>query len=166
MISHAELLSLIHYNPATGVFRRYGVPNGNGRGKRPTARRADRLKDNSGYRRVFVDGQDYSASRLAFFYMTGRWPAFEIDHIDGRKGNNAWANLREVTRQQNQQNQRRAQRSNKASGLLGVRRNGRGWAARIGVDGKRISLGTFQTPEMAHAVYIDAKRSLHEGNTL
>lgn len=166
MISHAELLRLLHYNPATGVFTRYGVANGNGRGKRPFARRADRLKDDSEYRRVFVAGRDYSAGRLAFFYMTGHWPTLEIDHIDGCKSNNAWVNLREITRQHNQQNQRRAYRSNKSSGLLGVRRNGRGWAARISVDGKQISLGTFPTPGIAHAAYIDAKRSLHEGNTL
>lgn len=42
----------------------------------------------------------YNAARLAWFYMTGRWPT-EIDHIDRNPSNDKWLNLREVTHKEN-----------------------------------------------------------------
>lgn len=160
MITHALLLSLIHYNPRTGVFTRLAIPNGSGRGKRPVASVAATPKGD-GYMRVYVDGRRYSAHRLAFFYMMGRWPDPEVDHKDGDGSNNRWRNLRESTRAANQQNQRRAQRSNRHSRLLGVKKNGNGWTAKIVFYGLSIGLGTYGTPAEAHAVYVRAKRSLH-----
>ena len=47
-----------------------------------------------GYLHIEIDGQDCLAHNLAWLYMTGEWPPGEIEHIDGDKLNNAWANLR------------------------------------------------------------------------
>jgi hypothetical protein len=57
-----------------------------------------------GRRQISIDNLTYLASRLAWLYMTGRWPKEEIDHIDRDKGNDRWENLREATHQQNQLN--------------------------------------------------------------
>lgn len=151
---------LLAYDPDTGVFRwrRY-------RGRMAAGFVAGSLHDTTGYLRVRIDGRGHFPHRLAFLVMLGRWPADEVDHIDGNRANNAWSNLRECARGMNSQNQRGAQRGNK-SGFLGVQRNGVAWRAVIQVDGQRKHLGQYDTPENAHRAYLRAKRELHPGNTL
>lgn len=120
-----------------------------------------------GYERIAVDGNTYQAHRLAWLHVTGTWPALYIDHIDGNRSNNRWANLREASREVNNQNQRRAHKDNK-TGFLGVyfhKASGL-FASRICVDRKSIMVGYFHTPEEAHAAYLKAKRELHEGCTI
>ena len=89
-----------------------------------------------------------------------------IDHIDGDTGNNRIANLRVVTPTLNQQNRRTARRDAANTGLLGVRSNYKKWSAVITVNGKRVYLGSYETPEAAHAVYLEAKRKLHAACTI
>jgi hypothetical protein len=93
-------------------------------------------------------------------------PTTEIDHLNGDRADNKWANLRAASRSTNNQNRRAAHKNNKL-GILGVRQveNGR-FLARIRVDGQLRRLGTFTSSEQAHAAYLDAKRTLHQGNTL
>jgi hypothetical protein len=38
--------------------------------------------------------------------------------------------------------------------------------ASIRVLKKQIYLGTYDTPELAHAAYLDAKRKMHVGSTI
>ena len=114
-----------------------------------------------------IDGRYYLAHRLAWVSVTGEWPRGEIDHWDTNGLNNAWKNLRDVTKVVNMQNLRCARKDNK-TGLLGA-----SWSERDGlfracirVDGKQRYLGMFDSAEAAHAAYVKAKRELHEGNTL
>ena len=118
-----------------------------------------------GYLVVQIDGKSYKAHRLAWLHETGEWPPGDIDHRDGNRTNNRWANLRPADRSLNMQNQRRARSDNK-SGLLGVGRGGNRWRASIGISGKAKHIGLFDTPELAHLAYLSAKRRLHEGCTL
>lgn len=72
-----RLRSLLDYEPATGLFRwrahrRNGVKPGD------VARR----KHSNGYITIRVDGCDYLAHRLAWFWVMGEWPAVTIDHRD------------------------------------------------------------------------------------
>lgn len=64
---------------------------------------ADRLTT-EGYRVVrprLVGGQIHLFSHhVAFVWMSGRYPSL-VDHIDGDKANNRWANLREVSVSEN-----------------------------------------------------------------
>lgn len=121
--------------------------------------------DHRGYIVLGIDGARYYAHRLAILLMTGR-PAVElVDHIDGDKGNNRWANLREVTHAVNQQNQREPSKNNRL-GLLGVRKFGKRFRSAITVDSAARHLGTFDTAQEAHEAYLAAKRALHEGCTL
>lgn len=120
-----------------------------------------------GYLIIMVDGRSYGAARLAWLYMTGEWPKFEIDHKDTVRTNNCWGNLRDVSHAVNGQNRRKAPRTSQ-SGVLGAHlmaRNGK-YASHIRVNKKLINLGVFDTAEQAGRAFIDAKRKLHEGNTL
>ena len=115
----------------------------------------------NGYLQIGVNERLYLAHRLAWLWMTGQWPVNEIDHIDGNAANNAWINLRAATSAQNKMNKRI--RSDNTSGLKGIwlnRKTG-SWAVDIGVDGKRVRLHGFLTPEAAHAAYCDAATRLH-----
>lgn len=118
-----------------------------------------------GYLQIKVDRKNHLAHRLAWFYMHGNWPEGQIDHRDGNRANNRISNLRDVSNSVNQQNQLRARLDNKC-GLLGVCASLSKWQAMISIDGKKRYLGTFDTPEQAHAAYIAAKRELHEGCTI
>lgn len=50
------------------------------------------------------------------------------------------------------------------TGLRGVIRRPGGFQARIWRDGKQESLGTYDTPEEAHAVYLDAQKEKYAPN--
>lgn len=157
MLTQSELKELLHYDPETGVFTwRQGVRTG---------QRAGCLFE-KGYRRVKICGRFHVEHRLAWLYMTGAWPSMQIDHLDGQRANNAFANLRDVSAAVNSQNRRTA-RPGTASGLLGVAKGYKTrWNAYLSLSGRGKYLGTYPTPEEAHAAYLVAKRRLHEGCTL
>lgn len=117
------------------------------------------------YRKIGLYGKQYQAHRLIWFWMTREWPKNNIDHINGSKDDNRWANLRDVETVTNLQNQRRA-RSNNLFGVLGVRPHHNKFVSRIRHEGKEIHLGSFDTAEKAHIAYVTAKRQIHAGNTL
>jgi HNH endonuclease len=60
-----------------------------------------RARNGRGYHQIRIGGRPYSASRLAWLYMTGKWPNSEISYINGKPSDTRWANLREVTSSQN-----------------------------------------------------------------
>jgi hypothetical protein len=160
-LNAARVRELLDYDPDTGLFRW----------------RVDRRKTRagsiagcaypSGYIRIKIDMRECLAHRLCWLYVTGAWPVGQIDHRDGDKANNRFANLRDVTRSVNAQNQRKAQANNQA-GLLGVRRCHKRWRATIRIPGepRQRHLGTFTSAQEAHAAYLEAKRRHHHGNTL
>jgi len=78
----------------------------------------------------------------------------DIDHIDGNRLNNQRSNLRVVTRQQNLWNNR--VRSDSRTGFKGVSYHPtkrRKYRTIITLNGKRIPLGYYMTPEEAHRAY-------------
>lgn len=151
MISQQRLMELLIYNPSTGDFMgknglKVGIPH------------------NRGYVLIRVDGARYLAHRLAWLYMTGRWPTHEIDRANGVKNDNAFANLREATRSQNCMN-RSVQRNN-SIGLKGVTKRtqkklSKPYIAHIKVDKRRIYLGYFATAEEAFNAYCAAAQAHH-----
>lgn len=156
----ADLRAIIRYCPDSGAFTRL-VSKSNAH--KPGVISGGRT--DQGYIRLQVNGISYKAHRLAWFYMTGKWPKQEVDHINGIRDDNRWCNLREASRAFNGQNMHRARKDNKL-GLLGVSKNKKRWMARIEIGGKRIQIGTFSSPLEAHQAYVDAKRTIHKGCTI
>lgn len=85
---------------------------------------------------------------------------FLVDHRDGDGLNCRRANLRKATAQQNAQNRRKTRVS--ASIFKGITLDGNNWRARIKVNGRRISLGTFASEKEAARAY-DAAALQHFG---
>jgi hypothetical protein len=52
-----------------------------------------------GYPRLRLDGQMFLSHRVIWCWMTGEWPKLVVDHINGVRSDNRWANLREAHRQ-------------------------------------------------------------------
>jgi hypothetical protein len=157
MLTQERLKELLDYDQETGIFV----------WKEPITNIsvgvvAGTLND-QGYLIIGLDNERYRAHRLAWFYVYGKWPDNQIDHRDHNRSNNRIKNLRDFTHSENNQNQICAQDKNKSTKLLGAYPNGSGFMARIQVNGKDKYLGTFRSPEAAHAAYILAKRELHRG---
>lgn len=159
-LNQARLKEVLSYDPATGVFRwRIALSN------RVHVGDVAGCPNSDGYLRIRIDGRLYLCHRLAVLYMTGSWPEHQVDHRHGIRDDNRWCELQPATPVENQQNVR-GPKSNNKSGLLGVSPHGNGWRAQIMTDGKCRRLGTFQTPEAAHHVYLLAKRELHGRSSL
>lgn len=151
-ISQARLHELVSYAPDTGVF----IWNKSRRRCRSGSPTGCKMKN--GYICIRLDDVLYTAHRLAWMYVHGRWPANQLDHINGDRADNRIDNLREATNAENAQN--RLRKDNK-SGFPGVRAENSKWLAEIKVNYKPIRLGLFATPEEAHAAYLAAKRGFH-----
>jgi hypothetical protein len=153
-LTRRRLRELLHYDPDSGEFHwrertGYFIAAG---------RIAGGVNAHSGYRQIWVDGRIYPAHQLAWLYMAGRWCRPMIDHRDGDRANNRWNNLRRATRSENNAN-RGLQRNNR-SGFKGVSLKSGKWRARIRQNGRLHSLGSFPTPQAAHAAYAAAARKL------
>lgn len=157
-----ELLQqALSYDPETGIFC-WLVD----RGRFAKTGAVAGCTNGRGYRVIKVYGKHFYAHRMAWMMTVGELADdVEVDHIDGNKANNKLANLRAVTKSVNQQNLRKP-RNNNTSGFLRVSQSGMDWRAEIQVEGKRLRLGTFATPEIAYQAYIQAKRQYHEGCTI
>ncbi|MEY3252390.1 MAG: hypothetical protein RL227_1363 [Pseudomonadota bacterium] len=155
-----ELRSLWDYDPERGVFVRRHTHGRWKAGSDVTGTLSH------GYLRAHVLDKPYAVHRLAFLWMTGQWPSNDVDHINGDRADNRWVNLRDVTRSVNLQNLRGAKSNNKGTGLLGAAPWGKRFRAAIRVNGVDHKIGVFDTPQEAHAAYIQAKRELHEGAVL
>lgn len=144
-LTHQRLLQLLNYNPETGEFtwairvqyRKIGHPVG---GKR-----------RDGYFQIQLDGEKFLQHRLAWFYVHGKMPDFEIDHEDRDPSNNRIKNLRIATKKQ--QNGNAKVRSDSVSGIRGVRLLYGKWQARIKLNEKRVTLGRYNSKEEAQDAY-------------
>lgn len=158
-MDQGTLKSLLRYDPATGVFVWLKPPYNHPRmlGKEAGSPRRDRKP----YHHISIGRTKHKRSRLAWLYMTGDWPANQVDHKDGNSLNDCWSNLRLATPTQNAWNHKTRA---KASALpMGVRSNPSGsYSARLAVNKRMLQLGTFDTPQEAAAAYQSA-REVHYG---
>lgn len=113
-----------------------------------------------GYIIIKIEGRPYKAHRLAWLFVYGDMPNSYIDHINGIRNDNRIINLREASPKQNAQNRFVPSKRNPLK-ILGVSNHKLGYQARIGVNGKSIHIGYFNTIELAKKAYDDKKRSLH-----
>lgn len=155
-----QLQELLLYDPITGVFINLTTRSHNAK-----AGMVAGAKQLTGHYAVQLNGKKYLLHRLAWLYMTGDWPVYGIDHIDGDPSNNKFENLRDIPQQYNAQNIKRAQKHSK-KGILGVSENHHNFMARIKLNGVSTYIGTYKTPGLAHQAYLEFKRIHHPGNTL
>ena len=159
---HSRLLEVLRYDKETGVFT-WKVSKG---GKAAGSLAGSVDPSSGGYRSISIDGKGFGAHRLAWFYVTKKWPINQIDHEDHIPDNNAWVNLRCSTQQENAQNC--SLRKNNTSGVTGVlwvkARNT--WKAEIGSDKHYEYLGNFHTFKEAVKVRKEAeiKLNYHENH--
>lgn len=154
-----EVRRIFVYNPETGQFiRRIS------RGQRAKAGTVSGVADQGRFY-VYFRGKRRNASRLAWLYVNGEWPKYQIDHINGNPLDNRIANLRDVDGSTNLENLRTARSDNKL-GIIGIRKKKNRYEARIWVKGTAIYIGRFHTADEAYAAYVEQKRKLHAGCTL
>lgn len=147
-LTAARLRELFSYSAETGAFTRIvrvsnvkaGVVAGSTNRK-------------SGYVQVRVDGVMHKAHRLAFLYMNGKWPGAAVDHRDGVKSNNAWANLREAYGSANHFNV--PARPDNKTGVKGVcwHKPSKKYIAQARLHGKHVYLGIYSDVEEAGKAY-------------
>lgn len=152
MITQTQVLDLFSYNPLSGsLVHRYDHG-------RAIAGNEVGWVDSNGYRVTKYKGATYFVHKLIWLYVYGTYPD-EVDHWDGKSGNNRIKNLREVTRSQNLAN---ANTATGVSGTKGVHLNSSGskWRATIQHGGRRRFLGNFETIDEAKAAYLQAAEAL------
>jgi hypothetical protein len=153
-LSADRIRDLLYYDPDTGTFVRRESRGGMRKGSNAGCIGAN------GYLRVRVDGKNYLCHRLAWLYVFGRWPVDQIDHINGIRSDNRIVNLRECSNAENHKNRRANKNGNGTLGASWHKNMGK-WQSQIGVNGKKIYLGYFDTKEEAHTAYLEAKKQFH-----
>lgn len=158
-LSHDRLIEVLDYNPQTGVWT-WLIGN-------PKCKAGDIAGcicltcDGKRYRYIGVDGYRYKSQRLAWFYMTRDWPDGQITQKDYDSLNDAFANLRVATC--SQRNASARLRKDNTSGYKGVSWNKsvKKYQSYIKKDYKRINLGWFDDPWLAHLKYQEAAHHYH-----
>lgn len=147
------LRRLMDYDPKTGVMRwRARTAQDFTDGKSHDADRKARIwngqhagktigcDNGEGYLSTNIDRKTYKVHHLAFAFANGRWPANQVDHIDGNRSNNSADNLRDVSASENARNTKR-HRSGKA-GIVWYKPLSK-WRSQIWHNGKNVCLGYF-----------------------
>lgn len=148
--THENLKKWVNYNPITGVFTWNKSPTN-------SIKIGDSVgnKTNTGYMEACVLGKRVLQHRLAFFYMTGIWPADQIDHKNMIRSDNRWDNLREATNCQNTYNRLTYNKL----GLKNVYyhpQSGK-YNVKIVINGKTKSFGYYSDVELADLVAREAR---------
>jgi hypothetical protein len=99
--------------------------------------------DDTGYYRVMLDGKKYRAHRIAFLWMGEELPV-QVDHINGDRADNRWANLRAADALSNAKNAKRRKDGFRVAVTgVGYHVKNRKWRVRINHNGEAIYLGSF-----------------------
>lgn len=151
-LKHEYLLSILDYDPETGVFKWKVMMS-----TRAMPGSIAGTINAQGYIQIVIKNTIYRAHRLAWFYVYKKWPKDIIDHIDRNTQNNAISNLRDVNLSTNGLNCKITHRN--MSGTKGVSYNERSkrWRADIKIEGKAIYLGSFIDYEFAVKARKDAE---------
>lgn len=139
MLTQKQLKETLHYNPETGMFTWLTV-NSN---RVKIGGLAGWLDKTTGYSRININKKSYQAHRLAFLYMSGRWPKHEIDHDNHIRNDNRWPNLSEVTHKENVKNMSLSKKN--TSGVTGVcwhKKAGK-WHVQVYAAGVKPHFGLF-----------------------
>ena len=139
VITQEVLHKVFKYDPETGVL--YNRIDRSSTAKKGEV--AGSLVKTTGYWQLHFFGKVIAMHRIVWLYHHGKWPNYEIDHIDGNPLNNRIENLRDVVKRQNKLNSGKG--VNNSSGCVGVSWNKKHekWEAYIYSNYKKIKLGYF-----------------------
>lgn len=156
MLTHQRLKEVVSYDAETGVFT--WLISTSSRARLGTTAGSVR---NDGYVTIRIDGKRHYAHRLAWLYVHGCWPSLPLDHRNRTARDNRIGNLREATQAQNSYNGSGPNPG--SSGYRGVvwHNRDRVWQARIRKGNRRVTLGTYHTPEEAAEAYDRAAAVTH-----
>lgn len=125
ILTQEVLKELIDYNPDTGIFtwlyrdRKYFKWDGSWKTFNTVyPGEIAGCENPHGYLLIGIFDKIYQAHRLAFLYQEGINPPEEVDHINGARGDNSWANLRLASRTDNARNMKVSSRNK--TGVIGV----------------------------------------------
>jgi len=151
-LTAAEVRRLLRYEPDTGIFF-WKIDT-----KNTAAGDLAGCRQSRGYWHIKINRRLYMAHRLAWLYVTGEWPLGHVDHINGNRSDNCFANLRIATNSENVRNSKL--RKNNACGYKGVhyKKHINKFVAQINVGGRVCHLGVFKTAPEAHAAYWEAAK--------
>lgn len=144
----------LSYDPETGIFRWNTYP----KAKRMVGQIAGTIRS-SGQVVILLNNQAYLAHRIAWVYVTGENPKDQIDHINRNPSDNRFCNLRECSGSENARN--KGMYSNNTSGVKGVTKFRGRWAAKVGIDGKKVFLGYYESLQAASIAVKLGRASLH-----
>ena len=117
----------------------------------------------NGYNTGSIFGVTHYAHIVAWALQTGAWPENQIDHENGIKNDNRFANLCNATHLENHRNMPKA--SSNTSGVTGVSWNKERskWVAYIIIEGHRHHLGYFIdfNQAIAQRKIAEAKHGFH-----
>jgi len=152
LLTVGEDRRLLRYEPDTGTFFWRTATRNTAAGDIAGSQQS------RGYWHIKISRRLYMAHRLAWLYVRGEWPAGHVDHINGKRSDNRFANLRIATSSENAWNSRI--RSNNACGYKGVhfKKGINKFVAQIHAGGRVRHLGVFMTAAEAHAAYVKAAR--------
>ena len=171
MITHEYIKQCFSYNKETGLlrwlqrprnhflttheFKRWNTRYSGSVAGSPSHKKAS----GTTYLQVKIGGRLYPNHRVIVLFVTGTFPANEVDHKNRNGKDNRWENLRDVTAKENMRN--KSLQENNKSGHSGVTfdKEKTKWRARISDGEKRIHLGYFDT--LDEAVIERSKAELH-----
>lgn len=154
-LTQERLRYLLDYDPESGLFSWK-----NPQSKRCKVGQVAGTVKSTGYLEIQIDRKLYKAHRLAHLYMTGEFPAEQIDHVNRIKTDNRWANLRAATQSQNNMNRFQANNTSGKKGVSWDKQTGK-WKAQITVNGKTYRLGLYNDMEDAAVAYSTIAKILH-----
>lgn len=148
-INQTALRAALDYDQETGVLRWRERADRNRNWNAKYAHEEAGAVLTNGYRYLNIMNKLYLAHRLIWVWMTGEQLPPQIDHVNGKRADNRWTNLRAATQTQNSANQ--GLRSTNKSGVKGVSWDVKhnAWRAGITVKGKQMFLGHFASVEEA-----------------
>lgn len=132
------------YNPLTGEWRWKRKYISRNRLSKKYNTLVGSINNVTGYRYFNIKNRSYLSSRLAFLYMEGYLPEYQIDHINRIRHDDRWSNLRHVTPSCNNRNV--GIRRVNTSGVTGVcyHKTQKKWVSIIHDSGNR----TFKSFEL------------------